>query len=148
MTEKTYQQVFSSSNLYDSGTGSGQIDPTWLTGPSMNTDFSRWEEAKRELQRKRLADILNSNPPWKGAGMIAETDDKPKSRTRTLKFKDVTFVVSLFDATMEFFEDERMITQDELRLVRVTYPEEYEKIRKSWTHAWRELKAIEAFESD
>ena len=147
MTEKTWQQVVSG-DLYGSGTGSGNIDPRWLTVPSMNTDYSRWEEAKRELQRKRLADILNSNPPWKGAGMIAETDDKPKSRTRTLKFKDVTFVVSLFDATMEFFEDERMITQDELRLVRVTYPEEYEKIRKSWTHAWRELKAIEAFESD
>lgn len=148
MTEKTWGNVVSG-DLYGTGTGiPADIANTWISDPFKPNEFD-WEEAKKELQRRRLQEIINQGAPWnKVINTLPEPPDPPKMRTRTLKFKDVTFVVVLLDETMEFFEDDKTITRDELRLVQVTYPMEYDKIKKSWTAAWKELRALEAFEKD
>lgn len=49
---------------------------------------------------------------------------------------------------MEFFEDDRHVTRDELRLLEVAHPKEYAKIKQAWIAAWKELQALNAFEND
>lgn len=93
-----------------------------------------------------------NNVSVNGPAITSDADrmifDPPTSRNRTLKFKEVVFVVYLPDEAMEFFEDDREVTRDELRLLQIAHPTEYSKIKKAWTNAWKELKALEAFEKD
>lgn len=74
--------------------------------------------------------------------------DPPTSRNRTIKFKEIVFTAYLSDEAMEFFEDDRHVTRDELRLLEVAHPKEYAKIKQAWIAAWKELQALNAFEND
>lgn len=65
---------------------------------------------------------------------------------RTLRFKGVVFVVTLEDEVVEFFEDEKNISTDEMRLIEVAYPEEYKRIKEAWMNAWKDLQASRAFD--
>lgn len=67
--------------------------------------------------------------------------------TRTLKYRGVTFVVLLSDRIVEFFEDLKNISREEMHLVEITYPKEYAKIRETWMEAWTRLQAQKAFEN-
>lgn len=67
---------------------------------------------------------------------------------RTLKYKGITFIVNLEDEAMEFFEDPKNITKEELQVLNVTYPEYYKRIESIWTEAYIKVQAKKVFESD
>lgn len=121
--------------------GSPNIHQPWHPSPS-DIRAREWEKMIREM----------NNVSVNGPAITSDADrmifDPPTSRNRTLKFKEVVFVVYLPDEAMEFFEDDREVTRDELRLLQIAHPTEYSKIKKAWTNAWKELKALEAFEKD
>lgn len=71
-----------------------------------------------------------------------------RQETRTLRFKDVVFTVYIPDKVMDFFENDKAITRDELRLLEITHPKEHAKIKQAWMTAWKDLQALVAFEKD
>lgn len=67
---------------------------------------------------------------------------------RTLKYKGITFIVNLEDEAMEFFEDPKNISKEELQVLNVTFPEYYKRIESVWTDAYIKVQAKKVFESD
>lgn len=67
---------------------------------------------------------------------------------RTLRYKGVTLLIALEKEVMEFFEDPKNITSDELRLLNLTFPKEYDKIKQEWCNQYLRLQATKVFESD
>lgn len=76
-------------------------------------------------------------------GRVAEKITVTKS---TLRFKGVVFVITLEKEILQFFEDEKNISSDEMRLIECTYPEEYKRIKEAWMKAWKDLQASRAFD--
>lgn len=99
-----------------------------------------WERIMREVMNTPAPTITTT-----GTQVIV---DPPTSRNRTIKFKEIVFTAYLSDEAMEFFEDDRYVTRDELRLLEVAHPKEYAKIKQTWISAWKELQALNAFEND
>lgn len=106
----------------------------------------QWEKIMRDLE------TLNSRPSPSVVTPASIADriivDMPTSRNRTVRFNGITFTAYLADEVMEFFEDERNLTREELRLLEVAHPKAYSQIKQAWMTAWKELKALEAFEKD
>lgn len=76
-------------------------------------------------------------------GRVAEKITVTKS---TLRFKGVVFVITIEKEILQFFEDERNISSDEMRLIECTYPEDYKRIKDAWMKAWKDLQASRAFD--
>lgn len=117
-------------------------DPDWskITAPMNMPDSNRiWDtehsrKAYEEIQRQ-----MNRQSAMTGAAAITLTK-------RTLRFKGVVFVVTLEDEIVEFFEDEKNISTDEMRLLEVAYPSDYKRIKSAWMDAWKNLQASRAFD--
>lgn len=101
----------------------------------------------REWERI-MGEVMNAPPPTTTSTGTKVIVDPPASRNRTIKFKEIVFTACLSDEAMEFFEDDRHVTRDELRLLEVAHPKEYAKIKQAWMTAWKELQALSAFEKD
>lgn len=99
-----------------------------------------WERLRRE--------IMNVRTPTTTSTATELIVDPATSRNRTIRFKGIVFTVYLSDEAMEFFEDDRHVTRGELRLLEITHPKEYAKIKQVWIAAWKELQALNAFEND
>lgn len=102
------------------------------TGIVWDTDSSR--KAFEEMQRQ--IDLHQAISPTK----------KITLTKRTLRFKGVVFLVTLEDEIVGFFEDEKNISTDEMRLIEVAYPVEYKLIKEAWMKAWKDLQASRAFD--
>lgn len=114
------------------------FDPYLSTGvPSV--DAVKWTEA--EHHRRQIEQIMQEN----NRGFIPTPEIRPKT---TLRFKNVVFVVRVERFILEFFEDEKDIHPDEMRLLGITYPEEHAKIKEAWISSWKDLQAVRAFEND
>lgn len=120
------------------GYTSPHIHQPWNPSPS-DIKAQEWERFMRE---RFMREVMNDPT---GTKVIV---DPPTSRNRTIKFKEIVFTAYLSDEAMEFFEDERNVTRDELRLLEVAHPKEYAKIKQAWIGAWKELQALNAFEND
>lgn len=123
---------FDNYHIYQGGTASA---PKKYVSPSipLNTGTETAEEILR--REKQIRDILEK-------GMFVGDDKK------TIKYKGVTLRLGLPQEAMEFFEDLKEITSDELRLLNLTFPEIYEKIKKEWVKKYTEFQAVKVFESD
>lgn len=121
------------------GYTSPNIHQPWTPTPS-DIKAREWERLIREMNNHTI-----TSPSVATERVII---DPPTSRNRTLRFKDIVFVAYLPDEVMEFFEDERNITRDELRLLEIAHPKEYSRIKQAWMTAWKELQALNAFEND
>ncbi|UTC25402.1 hypothetical protein P7_212 [Pectobacterium phage vB_PcaM_P7_Pc] len=115
------------------------IHQPWTPSPS-DIKAREWERIMRE--------IVNAPTPTTTSTGTKVIVDPPTSRNRTIKFKEIVFTAYLSDEAMEFFEDDRHVTRDELRLLEVAHPKEYAKIKRAWIAAWKELQALNAFEND
>lgn len=99
----------------------------------INTPPIEWENIwEQSVKNKRAEDILRSLDTNK----------------RTLRYKGVTLLIVLENEVMEFFEDPKNITPDELRLLNLTFPKEYDKIKQEWCNQYLRLQATKVFESD
>lgn len=121
------------------GYTSPNIHQPWTPTPS-DIKAREWERLIREMNNNTI-----TGPAVTTERVII---DPPTSRNRTLKFKEIVFTAYLPDEVMEFFEDERNITRDELRLLEIAHPKEYSRIKQAWMTAWKELQALNAFEKD
>lgn len=124
---------------------------SWRVGDGYNTPniHQPWKLPDSQIPdwERIIREIRNVPSPT----VTTETNvilDPPTSRNRTIKFKEVVFTAYLSDEAMEFFEDERNITRDELRLLEIAHPKEYSRIKQAWMTAWRDLQALNAFEKD
>lgn len=115
------------------------IHQPWTPSPS-DIKAREWERIIRE--------IVNAPTPTTTSTGTKVIVDPPTSRNRTIKFKEIVFTAYLSDEAMEFFEDDKHVTRDELRLLEVAHPKEYAKIKQAWIAAWKELQALNAFEND
>lgn len=121
------------------GYNSPNIHQPWTPRPS-DIKAREWEKIMRDLMKTPSPTITTT-----GTQVIV---DPPTSRNRTIKFKEIVFTAYLSDEAMEFFEDERNITRDELRLLEIAHPKEHSRIKQAWMTAWKELQALNAFEND
>lgn len=110
------------------------------------TNFKTSEEVLSALMEK--FQTIHALPPTTTSTGTKVIVDPPASRNRVIKFKEIVFTAYLSDGAMEFFEDDRYVTRDELRLLEVAHPKEYAKIKQAWISAWKELQALNAFEND
>lgn len=111
--------------------------------------IAKLKASKGELQAAmEKFQTIHALPPTTTSTGTKVIVDPPASRNRTIKFKEIVFTACLSDETVEFFEDDRHVTRDELRLLEVAHPKEYAKIKQAWITAWKELQALNAFEND
>lgn len=127
----------------------------WRVGDSISPNIDHFRnQSPSDIKAKEWAKIINdlANSSRVSPVTTTTTSDqvlvKPGSKDRTLKFKDIVFTAYLPEEVMQFFEDDRDVTRDELRLLEIAHPTEYSRIKRAWTNAWKELKALEAFEKD
>lgn len=122
---------------------SPNIHHPWHPDPA-TVKARQWEKMMKDLE------TLNKMPSVVTPASIADRIivDTPTSRNRTVRFNGITFTAYLSDEVMDFFEDERNLTREELRLLEVTHPKAYSQIKQAWITAWKDLKALEAFEKD
>lgn len=120
------------------GTGSG-IDYSRLNSPAGPWTTGRGNTV---FDKKMIEKILN-RPVTSNDSLAGKSVMK-----RTLKYKGITFIVNLEDEAMEFFEDPKNITREELQVLNVTYPEYYKRIESNWTDAYFKTQAKKVFESD
>lgn len=139
---------------FDPGTETtGITGSPWRIGDATPNIHQPWHPSPFDIKarewEKMIRDMTNV-PSVVTPASLAERIivDPPTSRNRTIKFKDIVFVAYLPDEAMEFFEDERNVTRDELRLLEIAHPTEYSRIKKAWLSAWKELQALNAFEND
>lgn len=123
--------------------GDGLTPPNihpWGPDPA-SVKARQWEKMMRDL---------NNVPAVVTPASIADKIivDLPASRNRTVRFNGITFTAYLSDEVMEFFEDEKNLTREELRLLEVAHPNAYSQVKQAWMTAWKDLKALEAFEKD
>lgn len=114
-----------------------------MTNPVSNKSGIVWDtetsrKAFEEMQRQ-----IDRHSAMTGAVAAAQKITLTK---RTLRFKGVVFVVTLEDEIVEFFEDEKNISTDEMRLLEVAHPKEYKRIKDLWIKAWQDLQASRAFD--
>lgn len=120
------------------GTGNPFTDwESWKNIPVSDKSGIVWDtqngrKAFEEMQRQIEA-----------YGRVAEKITVTKS---TLRFKGVVFVITLEKEILQFFEDEKNISSDEMRLIECTYPEDYKRIKDAWMKAWKDLQASRAFD--
>lgn len=110
--------------------------------PNNNLTQDKWEKMMRQIQNRPAPDTMTGIDP-----SLAVFVD-PAYKTRTLAFKGIIFTAYLSDNVLEFFEREKDITRDELRLLEIAHPEAYSKIKQAWMTAWKDLQALNAFEKD
>lgn len=84
---------------------------------------------RQRLEMARLSSMM-------GEKIVTEMPDWE----RTLKFKGVTFLVSLPEEIMEFFEDTGDIQHGEMMMLDVAFPNQYKKIKEAWTIAYFQLQ--------
>lgn len=125
----------------------------WRVGDGISPNIDHFRNpVPSDIKAKEWAKIMNDLMNSPSVSPVTTTSDqvlvKPGSKDRTLKFKDIVFTAYLPEEVMQFFEDDRNVTRDELRLLEIAHPTEYSRIKRAWTNAWKELKALEAFEKD
>lgn len=118
-------------------------DPSWdswrnvsVTPPSTGIVWE--QEGRSEYEKiKKMVEAMQSNKA---------TGERITLVKSTLRFKGVVFVITLEKEILQFFEDEKNISSDEMRLIECTYPEEYKRIKEAWMKAWKDLQASRAFD--
>lgn len=118
------------------------------TSPNIHQPWTPRPDIKAREWERLMKEIMNTPTPTTTTTGTKVIVDPPTSRNRTIKFKEIVFTAYLSDEAMEFFEDERNITRDELRLLEIAHPKEYSRIKQAWMTAWKELQALNAFEND
>lgn len=126
-------------SMYTIGTG---IDYGKIN--SIPSPAGPWTDNRRNnvFDREVIEKILNNK---------ATTKDSLAGKfvmKRTLKYKGITFIVNLENEAMEFFEDPKNISKEELQVLNVTFPEYYNRIEAVWTETYIKAQAKKVFESD
>lgn len=126
--------------MYTTGTG---VDYSKINSIP-NNPFGPWNTRRDNnvFDKEMIERILNNKAPTKDSlsGKLV--------MKRTLKYKGITFIVNLEDEAMEFFEDPKNISRDELQVLNVTFPEYYKRIEAVWTETYIKAQAKKVFESD
>jgi|AGFT01.1.fsa_nt_gi hypothetical protein len=128
----------STASIYTTGTG---IDYSKIN--SLPNPAGPWTTTRENhiFDKEMIEKILNM--PAKGDSLAGKFVTK-----RTLKYKGITFIVNLEEEAMEFFEDPKNISKEELQVLNVTFPEYYKRIESVWTDAYIKVQAKKVFESD
>lgn len=128
----------STASMYTTGTGIDYGKINSLPNPAGPWTTNRENHI---FDKGVIEKILNM--PAKGDSLAGKFVMK-----RTLKYKGITFIVNLEDEAMEFFEDPKNISRDELQVLNVTFPEYYKRIEAVWTETYIKAQAKKVFESD
>lgn len=139
MSKSIYDSLYRQNTCTPSIATNPVFDPYQSTGTPC-VDAEKWAEAER--QRRLLEHVMQGN---RDRSFLPTPEIRPKT---TLRFKNVVFVVRVEGFVLDFFEDEKDIHPDEMRLLGITYPEEHAKIKEAWMYAWKDLQAVRAFEND
>lgn len=128
-------------------------DGTGTSGDLYSSGTNVFDSARRMADQRRIFEEISKATQQKRWLSIDEAEGLKDMggkhiRQRTFKYKDITFIVNLEDEAMEFFEDPKNISRDELRILSVTFPEYYKKIEAAWTDAYIKAQAKKVFESN